>query len=276
MTQAAEKVSTTSQSKGRRRKLFSVNWIGAATAIAGLLSGSAAMITAANGVWHPPVAIPVIQARITWVGPTPAAAAQPAATQSLAATPQPTPTPSPSNYQADWTNGMGGWVGGEEWKTVAGTLISDGSAYGESTFLGQDSVQPPFRPTGPDYAVDARIKIISDPQRPSCEVALEARAAPDGQGQNTHGYYLGYSQGTGAVIRLFHPGASTTISHATYSPGTDWHEYYAAVKDNQLTLKIDGSTVLQAFDNNYLEPGRVGVVSEVCQVQVSGFSVTPL
>ena len=58
--------------------------------------------------------------------------------------------------------------------------------------------------------------------------------------------------------------AATIISDAARapapSPAGDWHEYRAEVRQNQLTLKIDGSAVLQAVDNNYLEAG--GSISE--------------
>ena len=262
---------------GEGRKRRSINWIGSASALAALLSAVAAMTTAATGIWHPPVPIPVIQAKVTWVGPT-SAAAQPTAAQSAGATPRqaPSPTPSPSGYQADWTSGMGGWVGADEWKTVAAMLISDGHSRDSYAAAGLNSVRPPFRPASPDYTVTARLKIVSDPQQYPCDVALLLRVAPDGQGQETHGYSLGYAQGTGAVIASYHPGTTTTISHATFSPGNDWHEYAAAVKDNLLTLGIDGSTVLQASDNNYLDAGQVGLMSDACQVQVSSFTVTPL
>jgi hypothetical protein len=271
MTQAVEKTSSTV----KRRKRLSVNWVGAVTASAALMSGLAGMITAANGIWHPPVPIPVLQAKISWVGPS---GPSPAASAAQPATlPTPSPSATPSIYQADWTNGMGGWVGGEEWKTVAGMLISDGRSFAGAASQGMNAARPPYRPARPDYAVTARIKIVSDPLVYNCHAALQLRVAPDGQGQETHGYYLGYVQGTGAVITSFHPsGLTTPVSHATFSPGNEWHEYSAVAKDNLLSLKIDGSTVLEAPDNKYLDAGQVGIMSDACQLQVGSFTVTPI
>jgi hypothetical protein len=155
-------------------------------------------------------------------------------------------------------------------------LISDGRSAAGVASQGNNAVRPPYRPARPDYAVIAKIKIVSDPLRYFCHAALQLRVAPDGQGQETHGYYLGYVQGTGAVITSFHPGVTTTISHAIFSPGNDWHEYSAVVKDNLLSLKIDGSTVLESPDNNYLDAGQVGIMSDACQLQVASFTVTPI
>lgn len=58
------------QGAAKRRRTRRINWVAVST-IAPLLSAIAAMVTAANGLWHPPVPIPVIQAKIIWIGPTP-------------------------------------------------------------------------------------------------------------------------------------------------------------------------------------------------------------
>jgi hypothetical protein len=60
-----------------------------------LLAGIAAMMTAAAGLWHPPVPVPI---RIVWVGPSATTAQTPpvtplpaASSQAVAATPEPSP-----------------------------------------------------------------------------------------------------------------------------------------------------------------------------------------
>ena len=273
---------STTDTAGARRK---VNWAAGVTAFAALLSATAAMLTAAAGVWRPPVPIPVPRVSITWVGPSPVAAqqAQPAASAMPAAVLSPSPTPSAAGrasttYHADWSSGMDGWVGVAQWKTIPGALISDGSSrlpQFQAT-RGANSVQPPQQPSASDYAVEARIQIV-DPTVSGCYVDLQVRVETEGDGTWRHGYTLGFAQGVGAVVgRFAQAGGWTSIKQTSFSPGSDWHTYRAEVKQNQLTLKIDGSTVLVATDNNYLGPGQVGIQNSYCQVQVSGFDVTPL
>jgi hypothetical protein len=270
-----------SSEAGRRRRRRQINWAAGVTAFAALLSATAAMVTASAGVWRPPVPIPVAKVSITWVAASPQAAG-PAAT-SAPSTPGHTPTPSPSipastAYRADWSSGMDGWVGVAQWKTIPGVLISDGSTHLPPGWAsrGADSVQPPRQPSAPDYAVEARIEIV-DPTLNGCYVDLQVRSDTEGQGQSRHGYTLGFAQGTGAFVGRFFPDLNTaTVKQTSFSPGTDWHVYRAEVKQNQLTLKIDGSIVLEATDNNYLDAGRVGLGNSNCQVQVSSFDVAPL
>lgn len=109
---------TTDQKKPERRKgRRAINWIGGITALAAMLSGVAAMITAANGVWHPPVPIPVVKVAVGWVGPTPSASPRaastatpaPAPTPSDSESPVPTPPPGPSTV-ADLGSGVTMWI----------------------------------------------------------------------------------------------------------------------------------------------------------------------
>jgi len=48
------------------------------------------------------------------------------------------------------------------------------------------------------------------------------------------------------------------------------------IKGNQITLKVDGSIVLQVTDNRLLSAGRVGLENGDCQVNVSSFQVMAL
>jgi hypothetical protein len=111
---------TDSEKRGRTRKR-TINWVAGLSTVAALLSGCAAMVTAANGVWHPPVPIPVLKAEITWVGATPTLAsaattapttaetATPAPVASAAIPPPPTPPDGPSTV-ADLGKGVTMWI----------------------------------------------------------------------------------------------------------------------------------------------------------------------
>jgi hypothetical protein len=157
-------------------------------------------------------------------------------------------------------------------------LISDGTSRSQPGSAGQgsDAVQPPAKPSKADYAVTARIQVV-DPTQNGCYVDIQFRTQSEGQGQDRHGYVMGFSKDMGAFVGRFFPYSNlTSIKQTTFSPAGDWHEYRAEVVQNQLTLKIDGSTVLQATDNNYLDAGGVGLGNGNCQVQVSSFTVEPL
>jgi hypothetical protein len=265
---------------GKRRR---ISWAAGITALAGLLSASAAMITAGTGVWRPPVPIPVLNVKVAWVAPSPPPVAQAQPTASSTPTPVPAPMPTPTKdtsagFRADWSNGMDGWAGVAQWKTIPGLLISDGTSHLQTGWAsrGADSVQPPQQLSGANYAVESRIQIV-DPTSNGCYVDLQIRAEAEGRGADRHGYALGFQQGTGAFAGRFSPDLNwTTIKQTSFSPGSDWHTYRAEVQQNQLTLKIDGSIVLQAVDNTYLNPGQVGLGNGNCQVQVSSFVVAPL
>jgi hypothetical protein len=89
----------------RRAKKRTINWVAGLSTLAALLSGSAGMIAAANGVWHPPVPIPVLKATIAWVGPgptsaPPVAASPPAAIAAQASAEPVVPLPSRSSLAA--------------------------------------------------------------------------------------------------------------------------------------------------------------------------------
>jgi hypothetical protein len=102
------------QATGRRVRKRAINWAAAVTAMAALLSAIAAMVTAANGVWHPPVPIPVLKTSVVWVGPT-QVATQPNASTSPAPSDQggavPKPPVGPSTV-ANLGNGVTMWISG--------------------------------------------------------------------------------------------------------------------------------------------------------------------
>jgi hypothetical protein len=174
---------------------------------------------------------------------------------------------------------MNGWTGASEWKTLNGQLLSDGNwthtmVNGAVAPTGGDTILSPYKPPTADFAVEARIQIISNPD--NCWVAIGGRIQNDGSGYD--GYFVGYDAYYGdGVIAYFSPGSGWTPMRSNgFHPGNDWHIYRAEFKGNQITLKIDGSIVLQIMDNRLLNAGRVGLENGDCQVGVSSFQVTAL
>jgi hypothetical protein len=187
----------------------------------------------------------------------------------------PTPHPNPSVlYQADWSQSMNGWRGSSEWKTLNGDLLSTGnptnmSSSGVVAPNGGDSAWSPYQPQRADYAIEARIQILSSPG--TCWVTLLGRVQTDNCGYD--GYSVGYDSYYGyGVIAYYSPSTGwTPINSSTFDPGSDWHTYRAELKGNQITLKIDGNTILQVMDNRLLQAGQVGLGNGECQIDVSSF-----
>lgn len=204
------------------------------------------------------------------------------------ATSIPTPSPTPATqltptstllskpdvlYQADWSSGMNGWVGSSEWKVVHGVLVSDGTHAGLTAY-GDDAVTSPYQPSTANYAAEAKIQIVSSPDH--CYFALRGRVQPDGSEYD--GYFVGFDTNYGdALIAAFSARDTwSPIKSQTYTPDLNWHTYQAAFKGNQITLKIDGSVVLQVTDNKFINPGQVGLANGDCQINVSSFQVIAL
>ncbi len=180
-------------------------------------------------------------------------------------------------YTADWSNGLNGWTGSSEWSTANGELISNGHWPGSSSApatTGDDSVLSPYQPSTADYALEARIRILSAPDK--CWLALRGRVQRDGSGYN--GYFVGFDAYMGdGIIAYFTPSIGFfPLQSKSYSPGSDWHTYRAEFQGNQITLKIDGNSVLQVTNNANPSPGQIGLENGDCQIEVSSFKVIAL
>lgn len=265
MTQAAEDARST----GKRRKRRTFNWV-AVSSIATLLSAITGMVTAGAGIWRPPVPIPAI--KVVIVGPTAAPTDGPTrVSASPVSTAAVTPAASVLPYQADWSNGMGGWTGSNDWAVVNGMLVNDGTHDGTSMTI----TAPDLFAGITDYTVEADIQVVKAAiYMPSFGFVTRATTDNTGYGVGFH-----YENGPGynfdsAVIWQAQSGAAGTIRKQLFSPSTVWHHYLARLKGNTISEEIDGSVVLNATDNTYLRGGRIGLWSDRAQVNVKNFKVT--
>jgi len=264
-----------STKKGKRRRRSSITWVGAAAAVGTLLSGAAAMITAANGIWHPPVPIPVIQARVTWIGPTPASvpssaiANVPSAGPGVAASPTAAATTA-RTYRADWSNGIGSWLGGSQgsqWKVPYGTgyLEADGTDPSEPT----EVITAPYQPETPNYAIEATITVLRPADPSGCYFGIVGRRG------NAGFYLVGYQFGS-MVVATGTSGGISAVSSTHGSPPPGDVTYRAEFAGDQITLKVNGQTVVQAQDARFTEAGQIGLIDWTCQIRVSTFIATAL
>lgn len=182
--------------------------------------------------------------------------------QDTPATPPPAaPKVSPGLilYQANWSEGMDGWQAVGGWQVVNGMLVNDGSAQGVT-------LHAPYQPEGvSNYAVEAEIQIVSIPQRKAFGLLVR------------DGYLGGINWWSYKNVRHPFIGTATeTLAQNDYEPGNSWHKYRIEAYGNRLKLLIDGIVVLEATDNRYLSPGRVGLWNNSLQLNVRSFKVIAL
>jgi hypothetical protein len=173
---------------------------------------------------------------------------------------------------------MNGWTGTAQWNVLNGMLVSNGSG-------GYDfpDATPPYQPTVANYAVEARIQIVNI----GCCTAgfgLYARAITMDSGSD--GYIGGVdnisAQRPFSGIADIHTGGdapccSNVLGSVNYTPDTGWHVYRLEVKGNHIAFLIDGHTVTQATDNQFLSSGAVGIECwNGLQIAVSSFKVIAL
>ncbi len=213
------------------------------------------------------------------------------------------PTPPLLPYEADWSSGMNGWVGSEDWKTVEGMLISNGGRRSQEISITAPISLEAIR----DYVVEVDIQLIKYADEGSTS-ALNSFGLVVRAGEGNQGYGVGHCvsvEGLTFVPQQCAPdkpevGAANAspgdlapppvyvaliqtaddenrevIAVAPFRPRGEWHHYRIEVKGNSIGLLIDDAgVVLSAVDNRYLEGDRVGLWSNGCQINVRNFKVT--
>jgi hypothetical protein len=176
--------------------------------------------------------------------PTSGATATPSSTATATATsPPPTPTPAIA-YEANFTQDLNGWSGGEGWRVENGVLIFDG--VGGSRTVWSPSGAPEWTD---DYIVEAEI-LVNNGAYTSAVAGFAMRdsasdATPEGQ-------------------------VATVVSTG------GWHTYRLEVRDGQALFSVDGAVVGDFSDARLASPDALGVFAVATQIQVRLFRVAPL
>jgi serine/threonine protein kinase len=192
----------------------------------------------------------------------------------------PTPTPIPLTstpalkpgtvlYQADWSSGLNGWAGSEDWKTVRGMLVDDG------TNSSRGVITAPYQLGSiTDYAVEAQIQVVRGIDDGFCSESFGALVRTTEEG--------GYLAGAGPVgcsnafIASIAGRNGQTLQVKSFTAGTDWHTYRVEVRGNAIRLLVDGVAILETVDNRYLAGGQVGLASRSVVLNVRGLKVIKL
>jgi hypothetical protein len=182
--------------------------------------------------------------------------------------PTTTPTTNPGSgttmFTASWAAGLNGWAGDAPWKTLRGLLLNDGT--------GRSRIAAPFTSAVPDYAAEARIRVISGGR-----FGLYLRRS-----DNDRGGYLGIIDAGGGGTQLRNDdddnccGIGVFAGGPSFSPGKDWHTYRIEADGNAVRLLIDGAQFVTVTDNKYLTDGRTGLFANGAQLEISAFKVIRL
>lgn len=197
----------------------------------------------------------------------PTSSAVPAATRSARpSSPGPTPaSPASVLYQSDWSAGLDGWSGSEDWTALRGELLCAGQIFS----LEAGTVAPIDVDTAGDFAVEAEIRLLRYAIT-NGSFGLMVRVQEDGSG-----YAVGHDYADDLVVLRAQPGRPT-LDRQPFTPGDGWHRYRIEVRGNELSAFVDGSPVLGATDNTFLTGKRVGLWSSGAQLSVRSVEVTEL
>src|SRR5229473_1673486 len=213
--------------------------------------------TATPGIMH-------IKAPLTLMSP-----AQESTTDAPTLIPTPVASAGAELYSiSDWSKGMSGWSTVQGWKTVDNMLVNDGSVPNDFVWT-----IAPFTPFKADYAVEVQLQRVgksSGEDYQSTGIVM--------RGGNNKGYLMEYNgEGSALIITMEHVFVNSyAIDKWPFEPGNDWHTYRAEVKGNKVRLLIDGTVIIDATDNQYLDPGQVGLWSKGFQVNIRSFKVINL
>src|SRR5207249_3328337 len=133
------------------------------------------------------------------------------------------------------------------------------------------SILAPYVPTGPDYAVEARIQVIRVHSAGCSNFGILVRMTSDSQGGykaeanclSTDAPYSGSAE----------IDTDQTLIKADYAPGSDTHTYRVEVQGNQVRFLIDGSVIAETISNRFLSAGRISLIDDSVEVAVSSFTV---
>lgn len=175
------------------------------------------------------------------------------------------------------TVNVGAWTDGSaDWKVLNGMLLNDGTN-GNSPFNAGPSIVAPCQPAATsNYAVEAKIQVISGTN--GC-FGFTIRGNPLTSGWQ--GYMAGvgqcYSNGMNEAY-IGGPGYSNESAsvQAAFSPGTSAHTYRIEAKNNVIKLYVDNSLLLTLTDNRFLDGAQIGLWDQSIQLQVTSFQVTGL
>lgn len=183
-------------------------------------------------------------------------------------------------YRASWSHDASGWkTGGNTWNVHGGLLDFDGTDV--SVFLA------PYSTSTTRYAIEASIRLLawkdsSVSENKGFGIVIRAVKASD-PAAKTVGLVAGVGRGfmgcEGLYSQAVFATADTELNslnkkNRAFRPGHGWHVYRVEVRDNTITLLIDGRVMNVATTSRYSSGKRIGLFSLASQLQVKSFTVS--
>ena len=157
-------------------------------------------------------------------------------------------------YQANWSTGLDGWSGTNQWHASNGQLYSDGSDC-------CNILAPYLMGSISNYAIEASIKIVG-----ANDSFFGVVARGQGDSSNLSGYICGMAgvtdegggnfSGLASISYVGYKGPA--LQSTSYNPGSDWHLYRIEVNRDSITLLIDGQIHTQLTDSTFSSGGHIG------------------
>lgn len=186
-------------------------------------------------------------------------------------------TPGAVLYTADWSSGMNGWAGSADWKVLNGALLNDGS---NGNSANGPTIVPPYQLEGiNDYAIEAKVQVVSYQNNyPVFGFAIRGTTVNNSwQGyQNALGYLDAASNNSTCNTRIYTNDMNNPLVNAPFDPAKSVHTYRFEAKGNTLKFYIDGGSVLQVVDNQFLGGAQVGLWCYHVELSVTSFKITAL
>jgi hypothetical protein len=174
-------------------------------------------------------------------------------------------------YQASWS-GDDTWQGTPDWKEQNGVLVNDGSNAVHN--LSTPTIMVPYDlSTMPDYAIEAQIQVTKTSNSPGFGFFVRY----DNQG---HGYIAGAGSPQGSPPSVFEittaAGWRTPLQQMDFSPGKTTHTYRIEVKQDHISVYIDGRFFMDQQDERYPSGAYVGLWDSDAQLSISSFVIKSL
>jgi hypothetical protein len=165
--------------------------------------------------------------------------------------------------------GFEGWPASQDWATVSGMLVNDGTVFDYNRWL-----KAPFDlGQTNDYAIEAEIQFVNG----QGIYGVVARATGD------EGYRVGVNWSNclgGPNAGVAESGNDINycrfLNASRWEADTEWHTYRAEVQGNTVKFLMDGILLAETIDNQFLAGGQVGLFSSGCQISVRSFRVIAL
>lgn len=178
------------------------------------------------------------------------------------------PQPGTLLYQADWSNGPGGWALPADWQTSAGTV---GTTRPDQV----TDLVAPYQPPTTDYAVEAELQVA----RFGAQIGLVSQGfGLIARGDSRSEFQAGIR---GAGHAAFIGSVFDSSASRTYTAGSGWHLYRFEAKGDQLRLLVDGVSWTEYQLNPILRATTpnghvVGLWANAAQINARSFKVFAL